>query len=86
MAAGKRVKGRPLAAEPYKKITVCLFNRHTLFLDKIALVIQERTGQHITRAELIRALVDHAAAWIDPKRENFDTTIRALLPNLKKKA
>lgn len=77
-------KGRPQAAEPYKKVTVCLFNSHTLFLDKIALAIQERTGHHIPRAELIRAMVDHAAAWIDPKREDFDKTVRSLLPNLKK--
>lgn len=76
-------KGRPQAVEPYKKVTVCLFNKHTLFLDKIALAIQERTGQHIPRAELIRAMVDHAAAWIDPKREDFDKTVRSLLPNLK---
>lgn len=77
------IKGRPQATEPYKKVTVCLFDRHTLFLDKLALEIQERTGQHIRRAELIRALVDHAAAWINPKQENFNTTIRSLLPNLK---
>ena len=84
LEAAPQSKGRPQAAEPYKKVTVCLFNRHTLYLDKIALVIQEKTGQHIRRAELIRAMVDHAAAWIDPKREDFDKTIRSLLPGLKK--
>lgn len=81
--AAPQFKGRPQAVEPYKKVTVCLFNKHTLFLDKIALAIQERTGQHVPRAELIRAMVDHAAAWIDPKREDFDKTVRSLLPNLK---
>jgi hypothetical protein len=78
-------KGRPQAVEPYKKVTVCLFNSHTLFLDKISLVIQEKTGQHIPRAELIRAIVDHATTWIDPKREDFDKTIQSLLPNLKRR-
>lgn len=84
LAAAPQYKGRPQAAEPYKKVTVCLFNSNILFLDKIALAIQERTGQHIPRAELIRAMVDHAAAWIDPKREDFDKTVRSLLPGLKK--
>ena len=84
LAVAPQFKGRPQAVEPYKKVTVCLFNKHTLYLDKIALVIQEKTGQHIPRAELIRAMVDHAAAWIDPKREDFDKTVRSLLPNLKK--
>jgi hypothetical protein len=83
LAAAPQFKGRPQATEPYKKVTVCLFNSNILFLDKIALAIQERTGQHIPRAELIRAMVDHAAAWIDPKREDFDKTVRSLLPNLK---
>ena len=32
----------------------------------------------------LRAMVDHAAAWIDPKREDFDKTVRSLLPGLKK--
>ena len=84
LAVAPQFKGRPQAAEPYKKVTVCLFNSNILFLDRIALAIQERTSQHIPRAELIRAMVDHAAAWIDPKREDFDKTVRSLLPNLKK--
>lgn len=84
LAAAPQFKGRPKAAEPYKKVTVCLFNSNILFLDKLALAVQERTGQHIPRAELIRAMVDHAAAWIDPKREDFDKTVRSLLPGLKK--
>lgn len=84
LSTAPQFKGRPQAAEPYKKVTVCLFNSNILFLDKIALAIQERTGQHVPRAELIRAMVDHAAAWIDPKRDDFDKTVRSLLPGLKK--
>lgn len=51
-------KGR---AEPYQKVTVCLYDRQVLWLDKTALEILERTGKHINRAALIRDILDHAA-------------------------
>ena len=74
-----RIKGRPRAAESYQKVTVCLYDRHVLYLDKVALAIREKTGKkHVKRAELIRALVDHAAAWIDPSKAGFDKAIRSL--------
>ena len=50
----ERIEGRPRAAEPYQKVTVTLFDRQILHLDKAALVIRERTGQAVSRAELIR--------------------------------
>jgi hypothetical protein len=80
-----RIKGRPANAEPYQKVTVYLYNRQTLWLDKLALAIREKTGQHVARAELVRALVDHAAAWIEPDRTdaNFDKAVRSLFPSLK---
>ena len=71
------------AAESYQKVTVCLFDRHVLFLDKVALAIREKTGQHVRRAELVRAIVDQAAAGIDPERKDFDKAVRSLLPGLK---
>lgn len=77
-----RFKGRPRAAEPYQKVTVCLFDRQTIWLDKVALAIREKTGKHVRRAELVRAIVDHAAAGLDPKRPDFDKAVRSLLPNL----
>ena len=79
-----RVTGRPKNAEPYTKVTVCLYDRQTLWLDKVALAIREKTGQHVARAELVRALVDHAAAWIEPDRKdkNFDKAVRSLFPSL----
>ena len=55
-----RIKGRPRTTEPYQKVTVCLFDRHVLALDKLALAIREKTGQRVCRAELVRALVDQA--------------------------
>ena len=79
-----RIKGRPQASEPYQKVTVCLFDRHVLFLDKVALAIREKTGKHVKRAELVRSIVDHAAAWVRPDKPDadFDKAVRSLLPSL----
>ena len=80
-----RIMGRPKAAEAYQKVTVCLFNRQTIGLDKVALAIREKTGQHVHRAELIRALVNHAAAWINlNKPEDFSKAVKSLLPGLER--
>ena len=55
-----RTKGRPAAAEAYEKATVCIYKRQVVFLDRVALNISERTGRHVRRAELFRALVEMA--------------------------
>ena len=79
-----RVKGRPTNAEAYSKVTVCLYDRQTLWLDKLSLAIRERTGQHVARAELIRAIVDHAAAWVRPDKPDadFDKAVKSLLKDI----
>ena len=78
-----RFRGRPKKAEePWTKATVILYDRQVLHLDKVALAIRERTGRRITRAELIRALVERAAADLDPAMPGFDDAVRALLPDL----
>ncbi len=75
-----RIMGRPKAAEAYQKVTVCLFNRQTIWLDKVCLAIREKTGKNVHRAELVRALVEHAAVWINlDKPEDFDKAVRSLL-------
>jgi len=79
-----RIMGRPRTAEPYQKVTICLFDRQTLWLDKVALAIREKTGRSVRRAEMVRALVDHAAGMIDPTRKDFDKTVRDLLPSIEK--
>jgi hypothetical protein len=78
-----RIKGRPVAGEPYTKATVVLFKRQILFLDKVALTIRERTGEWVSRAELIRAVLDHAAGSLNPEAKDFDKTVRSLFPILK---
>lgn len=49
------IKGR---SEPYQKVTVCLYDRQVLWLDKVALDILEQKGRHVNRAKLIRLILD----------------------------
>ena len=71
----ERIEGRPRAAEPYQKVTVILYERQILSLDKIALAIRERTGEAVSRAELIRAILDAAAGSLNPEAPDFSKTI-----------
>jgi hypothetical protein len=79
----ERIEGRPRAAEPYQKVTVTLFDRQIISLDKVALTIREKTGQAVSRAELIRAILDNAAGSLNPHSAEFDKTIKELFPILK---
>jgi hypothetical protein len=78
----ERSGGRPRAAEPYQKVTVTLYERQILSLDKAAQVIRERTGQAVSRAELIRAVLDAAAGSLNPEAKDFDKNVRGLFPIL----
>lgn len=54
-----RSAGRPpIHDEEWTKVTVVLFNRQIVYLDRLANDIRARTGAAIKRAELIRSLVD----------------------------
>jgi hypothetical protein len=56
---GKRGPGRPpIHDEEWTKVTVVLFNRQIVFLDRVAASIRAHNGAAISRAQLIRALVD----------------------------
>lgn len=78
-AATNKAFGRPPAAEPYTKVTVPLYNRQVILLDTAALAIKAETGEHVSRADLIRALIDRAAPSLDPAGESFGTYTRKLL-------
>jgi hypothetical protein len=78
----ERIEGRPRASEPYQKVTVTLYERQILSLDKVALVIRERTGQAVSRAELIRAILDKVAGSLNTEAPDFDRNIRELFPIL----
>jgi len=78
----ERIKGRPKSREAYEKITVILYGRQVLQLDKVSLAIRERTGQVVHRAELIRAILDKYAGALNPEAKDFDKMVRELFPIL----
>jgi hypothetical protein len=60
--AGARRPGRPpVHDEAWTKVTVVLFNRQIVFLDRLAANIRAQSGAAISRAQLIRALLDAVA-------------------------
>jgi len=62
MPGGKRRPGRPpVHDEAWTKVTVVLFNRQIVFLDRLAANIRAQSGAAISRAQLIRALLDAVA-------------------------
>lgn len=62
VAGAKRGPGRPpIHEEDWTKVTVVLFNRQIAFLDGVAASIRANTGAAISRAQLIRALIDAVA-------------------------
>lgn len=55
--AGSR--GRPIVhTEPWAKITVVLLDRHVAYLDRLAIDIRLKHGKAISRAEIIRGLIE----------------------------
>jgi hypothetical protein len=59
----KRELERPPVVQPdsWAKITVVLLDRHVAYLDRIAVDIRLQFGFAVSRAELIRALIEAAA-------------------------
>lgn len=61
-STAKRKPGRPpVHDEAWTKVTVVLFNRQIVFLDRLAANIRAQSGAAISRAQLIRALLDAVA-------------------------
>lgn len=78
---GRRGPGRPpIHAEAWTKVTVVLFNRQIVFLDRLAASIRAQSGAAISRAQLIRALVDAAAdADIDLTSSRSEADLKATI-------
>src|SRR5215216_4763120 len=80
-----RKPGRPpVHEEAWTKVTVVLFNRQIVFLDRLAANIRAQSGAAISRAQLLRSLVDAVAdADIDlttsTSEADLKTTILARL-------
>lgn len=55
----RRRRGRPRThREAWTKVSVVIFERQILVLDKLTTAIRSKTGATITRAEVIRSLLD----------------------------
>jgi hypothetical protein len=57
-AAPKRRGRRPSHTEHWTKVTVVLFDRQIVFLDRLGADIRAASGVAISRAHVIRALID----------------------------
>jgi hypothetical protein len=56
---GKSGRGRPpVHRETWSKVSVVLFDRQIVHLDRLATDIRGRSGKILNRAEIIRALID----------------------------
>lgn len=78
-APQKRRPGRPpIHDETWTKVTVVLFDRQIGFLDRLAENIREKSGATISRAQLIRSLLDAvSAADIDLTASTSEADLKA---------
>lgn len=76
-----RRPGRPpVHDEAWTKVTVVLFNRQIVFLDRQAANIRARSGAAISRAQLIRALLEAVIdADVDLTASRSDADLKAAL-------
>ena len=66
--------------EAWTKVTVVLFNRQIVFLDRLAANIRAQSGAAISRAQLIRALLDAVAdADIDLTSSTSEADLKATI-------
>lgn len=80
-AIGTRRPGRPpVHDEAWTKVTVVLFNRQIVFLDRLAANIRAQSGAAISRAQLIRSLIDAVAdADIDLTSATCESDLKTAL-------
>jgi hypothetical protein len=77
----RRRRGRPpVHDEAWTKVTVVLFNRQIVYLDRLSARIRARSGAAVSRAQLIRALLDAlAGAGLDLTRATSEADLKAAL-------
>lgn len=80
-AVRPRKRGRPpIHDEAWTKVTVVLFNRQIAFLDRLAANIRAQSGATISRAQLIRSLIDAMSeADIDLTASTSEADLKATL-------
>ncbi len=76
-----RKPGRPpIHDEAWTKVTVVLFNRQIVFLARLAANIRAHNGAAISRAQLIRALLDAVAdADVDLTTATSEVDLKAMI-------
>lgn len=78
--AAKRRGRRPSHSEQWTKVTVVLMDRQIVFLDRLVADIRAANGASISRANLIRALVDALAqSDIDLTSSRSERDLRQVL-------
>src|SRR5436309_12758995 len=77
----KSNRGRPIVhTEPWAKITVVLLDRHVAYLDRLAIDIRLKHGRAISRAEIIRGLIEASfQSGIDLSQADASDTLLELL-------
>jgi hypothetical protein len=77
----RRRPGRPpVHSEAWTKVTVVLFDRQIHFLDGLAATIRAQRGVGISRAQLIRALIDAVNdAKLDLTASTSEAEVKAAL-------
>jgi hypothetical protein len=79
-AQTRRAGRPPVHDEAWTKVTVVLFNRQIVLLDRLAANIRARSGAAISRAQLIRGLLDAVAdADIDLTSATSEADLKATL-------
>jgi hypothetical protein len=77
---GRRPGRPPVHDEAWTKVTVVLFNRQIVFLDRLAANIRAQSGAAISRAQLIRALLDAVAdADVDLTSATSEADLKATI-------
>jgi len=76
----KRRGRRPSHTEHWTKVTVVLFDRQIVFLDRLSADIRSASGVAISRAHIIRALVDALSeSDLDLTGTRSEADLRAIL-------
>jgi hypothetical protein len=74
----KARRGRPpVHQEAWAKVSVVLFERQVASLDRLTHTVRKKIGKTMTRAEIIRALIDGLiASRIDITKHASEATLR----------
>ena len=79
-AAPKKRGRRPSHTEHWTKVTVVLFDRQIVFLDRLGADIRAASGVAISRAHVIRALIDALAeSDLDLTGTRSEADLKAIL-------